>query len=310
MIAPCPTSSSSSSCSCLRPWQAVFSRLLGLLLIALLAACGALPRPFEGNPGSNAARLARPPPARLAVPPPDAAFLGPAEAAVLAGAIAGGLLEAEIPAVAGPPHRGDWRLAITVELRDGAAVPSYRVLDPAGEQQGLTEGLPVPAAEWTQAGTPMLRRAAAVAVPRVAALLSRIEAARRQSDPSSLINRAPRLAFSGVTGAPGDGNAALAQNMRVALVKAGQELYSSPTGADFLLAGDVVVAPAGAGKQRVEIQWIIKDAAGSEVGRVVQLNEIQRGLLDLHWGDVALVVAEEAAGGVRDVIANRIGARR
>ena len=42
---------------------------------------------------------------------------------------------------------------------------------------------------------------------------------------------------------------------------------------------------------------------------MVQLNEVPKGMLDLYWGDVALVVAQEAAGGVRDVIANRIAAR-
>jgi hypothetical protein len=46
---------------------------------------------------------------------------------------------------------------------------------------------------------------------------------------------------------------------------------------------------------------------GEDLGRVLQLNEVPAGSLNGLWGDVALVVAEEAAGGVRDVIANAGG---
>jgi hypothetical protein len=40
---------------------------------------------------------------------------------------------------------------------------------------------------------------------------------------------------------------------------------------------------------------------------VVQLNEIPAGTLDHHWGDVAVVVASEASGGVNDVILRQSG---
>lgn len=283
------------------------SRFLVLVLVFLLAGCGSFPRPFEGNPGANARRLAEPPPPRLNIPVPDAVYLTQANAVKLAGAIAEGLLAAEVPAAIGTGEKG-WRLTTTAEIRGGTIVPMYLVIDPAGEQQGITEGLAVPAAEWTAAAPPTLRRVSDEAVPRISALLGRIEAARRRSDPNSLVNRAPRLAFAAVTGAPGDGNVALTQSMKVELVKAGQELFDGPT-PDFRLTCAVTVVPIGAGKERVEIIWTVTDAAGKEAGKVVQLNEIQAGLLKNYWGDVALVVAQEAAGGVRDVIANRIGAR-
>jgi hypothetical protein len=48
---------------------------------------------------------------------------------------------------------------------------------------------------------------------------------------------------------------------------------------------------------------------GHELGRIVQLNDVAPGSLDRYWGDVALVVAQEAAGGVRDVILNQLGTR-
>ena len=67
-----------------------------------------------------------------------------------------------------------------------------------------------------------------------------------------------------------------------------------------------MVAPAPGNAQRIEVDWLVLDANGKEAGRVVQLNEVPKGMLSLAWGDVAYVVAAEAAGGVKDVIANRV----
>ena len=279
-------------------------RFFSLLLVLALTACGGLPRPFEGNAGATAARLSQPPPARLAIPLPRDIFLGETAAAELSQQIAEGLLAEEVPVVAGAPQKADWRLTIGTEPRGTDIVPLYRVIDPAGEQRGITEGLPVPSEQWVKA--PPLRRIAGEAIPRIAALLTRIEADRRQSDPNSLVNRAAVLAFTGVSGAPGDGNIALARAMRAELVKAGQEMVDAAGKADFTLSGTVTVAPAAGNAQRVEIDWLVQDAKGKEAGRVVQLNEVPKGLLSLAWGDVAYVVAAEAAGGVKDVIANRV----
>ena len=58
---------------------------------------------------------------------------------------------------------------------------------------------------------------------------------------------------------------------------------------------------------RVEIQWIVTDNHGQENGRVVQINEVPIGSLDQYWGDVAVAVATEAAGGVAEVVTNAIG---
>lgn len=282
-----------------------FSALLACVLA--LAACGSLPRPFESNPGATALRLAQPPPVRLAIPLPRDIFIDAAAATELSQALAEGLLAEEVPVFAGTPQKGDWQLTIGTETRGTEIVPLYRVVDPTGEQKGITEGLPVPADQWLH--TPPLRRIAGEAVPRVASLLTRIEAQRRQSDPNSLVNRAPLLAFTGVNGAPGDGNITLARAMRAELVKTGQDIAGATIRADFTLTGTVTITPTTGNQQRVEIDWRVTDAKGAEAGRVVQLNEVPNGMLDLAWGDVAFVVAREAAGGVHDVIANRLPQR-
>jgi hypothetical protein len=286
----------------------VFCRILPFVLLAALAGCGGLPRPFEGNPGARAVALSQPPPARLSVMRPNAVYLADPAAGALAAAIAAALVEMEVPAIPDITRKGDWRLAITAEPRGDMMVPLYTVQDAGGVARAVTEGQPIKTATWLQGSPTTIKLAADEAAPRVANLLSRIEAERLQSDPTSLMNRPTRVAFTGVTGAPGDGNISLARQMRSVLGKLGPVLQDKPEGADFTLVGRVVVVPIAGNQIRVEIQWIINDMANRERGRVVQLNEVPRGTLDNFWGDVAVVVAEEAAGGVRDVLLNQTAA--
>jgi hypothetical protein len=79
---------------------------------------------------------------------------------------------------------------------------------------------------------------------------------------------------------------------------------------DFTVAGQVRAVPIAGNMQRIEIQWIVTDAKGEERGRLVQLNEVPAGSLSGYWGDVAHVVAQEAAGGVKDVVVQQSGGRR
>ena len=284
------------------------SRPLLLVLLAL-SACGDLPQPFLGRPGATAARLAQPPPSRLTVPLPQQSLLPDQAAEAWAGAVAEALLAEEVPAVAGRTSRGrDWTLLLSAEVRGNEVVPSYTVQNPAGEPQGMSEGAPVPTRAWAEGTPAVLQAAAAQAAPGIASLLGRIDAARRQSDPTSLQNRPARIHFTGVSGAPGDGNTSLPVQMRAKLSGLGLLVQDSAQGADFTLAGQVQTAPGASNSSRIELQWIVSDAKG-ERGRVVQLNEVPRGSLSRFWGDVAVVVADEAAGGVRDVVLNSGGSR-
>ncbi len=283
---------------------------LCLAVVLALAGCGDLPQPFLGRPGATAERLSQPPPSRLAVPAPAQSLLPDAGADAWAGAVAEALLAEEIPAVAGGARRrSDWTLALSAEVHGAEVVPSYAVQSPSGEQQGFAEGAPVAIADWAGGNPAVLKAAAAQAAPGIVSLLGRIEAARRQSDPNSLLNRPARVYFTGVTGAPGDGNSSLPAQMRTKLAAMGLVIQDAANGADFTLAGQVQTAPGAKGTLRIELQWIVSDGKGAERGRIVQLNEVPPGTLDRYWGDVAVVVADEAAGGVRDVVLNSTGAR-
>lgn len=279
------------------------------LVLLLLTACGDLPQPFLGNPGVVGARLAQPPPSRLAVQYPAQSLLPDQAAAAWAQATAAALLDQEIPADARRTGSGrDWSLTLSAEVRGQDVVPSYTVNDPAGEPQGLSEGAPVPLAAWASGRPEVLQAAAVQAAPGIASLLNRIEAARRQSDPNSLVNRPARVFLAGVTGAPGDGNRSLPMQLRLKLQNQGLVVQDTAKDADFEVRGDVVTAPGANRLIRVELQWVVTDPRG-ERGRVVQINEVPAQTINPYWGDVAVAVATEAAGGVKDVILNATGRR-
>jgi hypothetical protein len=277
--------------------------ILWLLPLLALVGCGDLPEPFLGNPGATGRILAQPPTPRLTVSPPGDALLPDAASQTLAADLAQALQAQEVPAVAvAAAARTEWRLVATASQRGVTVVPAFTVLDPQGKDRGKTEGAAVPVAAWAAAAPETLRQAAAEAAPKISALLTNIEIARQMADPNSLFNRRAKVMVANVTGAPGDGDESLTDQMRTHLALLGPTVQNTAAGADFTVQGQVKAVPIAGRQQRIEIQWLIKNAAGNDLGKVVQLNEIPAGTLDHYWGDVAVVVATEASSGVNDVI--------
>ncbi len=258
-------------------------------------------------------RLAVPPPARLSVPVPTQALLPGAAASLLARDLSQSMLAQEVPAVAQPAKPGDWRLQANAALRQGMVVPSFSVFSPSGELRGTVDGLPFAPDEWARGDPAILSRTADDAGPKLADLLTGIQAAQMQSDPHSLMNRPAKIYFTGVTGAPGDGDISLARQMAAMLPDGGNVIQNTATDADFTLSGQVKLTHLNPQTDHVEIIWIVRnmlnDGKGGsvEAGKVAQLNDIPAHTLDGYWGDVSVVVAREAAGGVREVITNNSG---
>jgi hypothetical protein len=289
------------SLACLLP------ALLPLVLPLLLSACGDLPQPFLGNPGATARVLAQPPTPRLAVPPPGQALLSDQAAATFATALADALQQREVPAVAGAAQPGDWRLEVSAGMNGAIVVPVYRVIDPKGVDRGKIDGTELATADWSAATPATLAHAADSAAPSITALLTSIQATLQHADPNSLYNRPARVQLLPVTGAPGDGDIALTKQMHSTLATLGPLVQDNLAGADFIVRGTVKMVPIPDGQERVEIQWSVATPGGDERGRVVQLNAVPAGSLNGYWGDVATAVAQEAAGGVRDVILRQSG---
>jgi hypothetical protein len=282
-------------------------RLAALLLATTLAACGDLPEPFLGNPGATARRLAQPMAPRLAVPVSSDTMLPDAANKVLADSLARALQQQEVPAMAQPAEKTDWQLEASAQERGDTIVPEFVVHNPQGQTEGTVEGAPIPLPAWAAADPATVQGAAQEAAPRIAATLTGIRIARDRADPNSLYNRPANVMVDEVTGAPGDGDESLTRQMRQHLATLGPVVQTTPGGADFTVKGQVRMVPLPGHQQRVEIQWVVSAANGTERGRVVQLNEIPAGTLDHYWGDVAAVVATEASGGVNDVIRRQTG---
>jgi hypothetical protein len=280
---------------------------LALLLCFALSACGDLPEPFLGNPGATARRLARPLTPLLAVPPGTDTLLPDAANQALANHIATALQASEVPAMVRTPEKTDWRLITRAERTGDFVTPLFSVRDPQGKEEGSAQGEQVPVQAWGNADAALLDQVAAEAAPRIGAVLTSIRVAHDKADPGSLYNRAAKVQVADVTGAPGDGNLALTQQMRARLAVLGPVVLTTPAGADFVVQGQVNVVPIPKGQERVEIQWSVKTVSGDERGRVVQLNEIPAGTLSRYWGDVAVVVAAQASSGVNDVILRQAG---
>lgn len=287
----------------------MISRLggLALLLCLALSACGDLPEPFLGNPGATARRLSQPVSALLAVPPGSDTLLPDTANRQLAEQIAKALQATEVPAMVRAPDKNDWRVITRAQIDGDFVRPQFSVQNPQGKQEGIAEGEKIPVKVWADAEPAMLQQVATDAAPQIGAVLSRIRLAEDKANPDSLYNRPAKVDVAEVTGAPGDGDASLTQQMRSRLAVLGPVVVTKPDGADFVVQGQVRVVPIPRHQERVEIQWIIKTASGDERGRVVQLNEIPAGTLDHYWGDVAVVVATEASRGINDVIRRQSG---
>ncbi|MBK1661584.1 hypothetical protein [Paracraurococcus ruber] len=284
--------------------------LAGLGALLALAACGDLPQPYRGRPGSQAQVLAIPLAVRLAVPPPDQALLPADGARAFSDALTAALQAQDVPAIAtATPLPLDWLVEMTAAMEGQAIRPRFRLLDADRRAQAATDGMPVPIQDWAHADRALFDRVAAEAAPKLTQLLLQVEAARKSTDPASIAAGPPRLRMVGVRGAPGDGNTALGSRMREMLGGQGFVVQDTAEGAAYGLQAEVLVVPgATRGVERVEIQWIVSRKDGEELGRVVQMNEVPAGRLNRLWGDIAYVAAEQAAAGVKTVVSNALQA--
>jgi hypothetical protein len=115
------------------------------------------------------------------------------------------------------------------------------------------------------------------------------------------IARAPVTAIvPGITGAPGDGNGALAGAIQRELARNGVALgdVASSRGTAYIVEARVALGQPKDGKQSIQIDWRVKDPKGKALGTVTQKNEVPQGSLDQTWGRTADAAAAAAAQGI------------
>jgi hypothetical protein len=149
----------------------------------------------------------------------------------------------------------------------------------------------LPAATATPATTPPAATAAAPAPAKTAT-----------AAPQPLQATIPTL-----SGAPGDGNSALAAALQAELSKSGVPIASAGATA-YRVEGVVKLGAATDGKQPVQIDWNVKDPAGKRLGTVTQKNEVAAGSLDSSWGKTADAAASAAAQGILKLLPRQVAA--
>jgi hypothetical protein len=143
-----------------------------------------------------------------------------------------------------------------------------------------------------QGPTPQAQRAAASGTGIAPATAS----IGRKSDGTAFI--AP------VSGAPGDGTTALTAAIRRELERKSVALVDQASGASNKVEGRVSVGQPSGGKQIVQIEWVVLDPAGNQLGVVTQKNSIQQGSLDGAWGQTAESAASAAAVKISSLLKN------
>jgi hypothetical protein len=278
-------------------------RSAGAATVVLLTACQPLPHPFADDvpkPGSPMLTLRDS--ATVAIAPLEggpratAEKLAPAMAQALqkrdiaasdrTASIASYQLDGRIQGM--PPADGKAALVVLWELRD----PSGKLLGERAERVEAT------AEDWQQGKDDAVASLAAASAEQIAAML--LDKAPVEATDEGRT----RLLIQGVTGAPGDGGAALANAITTLLKRQDLAVVSDPHAkADLLLDADVVVGKPESGKQHVKIVWHVRHQDGSEIGNVAQENDVPAGLLNGSWGDVAYTVAISAQDGIIALIA-------
>lgn len=128
---------------------------------------------------------------------------------------------------------------------------------------------------------------------------AKIESAVQEADGRTVIRA---VAVVPVKGAPGNGNQELTEAMRNRLRKAGWSVLDAPRADALTVAGEVGVARADGGNQRIALRWNVATAEGKTLGDVKQANAVPAGSLDSSWGDAATAVVEAAASGIFDLV--------
>ncbi len=272
----------------------------------MLASCGTLPEPFYGDPGVEGAKLATPPPPVLIIPTPTNALLADDSARLYANDLAAALANLDVPSVAGPAGKADWRLITTATLSGEKVTPSYAITGPDGKSYGSQTGQPVAAAVWANGDPKALNQAATTDALALCKLLTTVNATVQQSNPQSLENRPARIFIGPVTGAPGDGDNALSLNITRDLPGLDTVIVNKPADADFTVDGVVTTQPDTNNQLLVQLNWSVYDSNHRKIGQVTQLHDLNPTDIIPYWGDVAAAAATEAATGVNEVIRNAV----
>lgn len=278
-------------------------RIAAAIVVAALAACGPLPRPFK--PAAEA------PPSPLVMEVVTAGvWIAPIAGVsrpmsqLLVDSVAEGLRRQGIEVVTDEPTTSRYQLRGRAELNrtdpsyDNIALIRWTLIDVDGRTLGTdVQGVDGDRDEWDY-GSPRIVADVGDNVPAfIAAAINKEEETLKPVRPAIA-----GLWVDVIAGAPGDGNRSLRRAIASAVERAGLAVAYDRRHAEFVLDGRVSLGPPTDGLQRIEIVWRVLTQDGREIGRATQKNMVEAGTFDGPWGDVAFVVADAALGGIQGVL--------
>jgi len=310
------------------------SLVLFVLTIAPLAACGDLPRPFEG-----AGREGDPSLLELrdtgTVRVEGGDDLPEGASAHLARAMARALRNRDIPAYSDSSEGGSYILRPNVEtslVEDGAKLDlTWVLMRPDGLAIDTVRSSGELSAEQWFADRPGGPEENSLLVPQDLAEKVR-ELDGIKEDPMirtydglvatpadeiafmitgdrSAFKAAPfmKIALIDFSGAPGDGNTALSRSAGALLQSKGILVDNREIDENsVILSATIAVTPVENSKNppvdKVSIEWIIMETNGSELGQMNQNNVVPHGSLDKYWGPVASLAAQAAVETLEGVL--------
>ena len=251
-------------------------KLLALLALALLAACGELPHPFEHDPGAEPI-LATP----TAMAPITVAEVP--DQPGLAEAVAKALGDQDIPASVAAG--GDRFLTLTGQAKSGRVL--WSLTSPDGKKIG----------ESVQ----VLPRQAGAFEPVAAATAEAVGAMLRVDDLGGTdLAARPRVVVDEVTATGGLDGALLKRALIMALQQRGIAVVSDQ--AKLHVTGGVRISLGMGGRDLVEVSWAVIDDEGKEIGRVNQSNNVYHDELVSLGTRMTHQIAEGGAEGVAQLV--------
>lgn len=264
-----------------------------LILAALLpAACGTgVPLPFQPERKTlESTELIRPK-ADASLALTSIGGMPGALGRQLAEQVALQLRELGVPAFTDFANKSSWWLY--GDYRPAPPRIDWTLIDPDG--RGATNLSTAVAALPARAGAGDVAAMAKAATPD-------LEKVVRIDPGPEAVPQAQTVYLHGIDGAPGDGGTSLERAMRTELRRLGVNLVEAPEKDTLILSGQVAVSEAGAGEQRVRIDWTLMTGAGKQVGTISQNNAVPKGRLDGAWGDIAWVAAQGGALGLQELL--------
>lgn len=284
-------------------------------MLVALAACDSVPHPFQlGADARNGPLVDIGPAAGIQVDMVD----GPPApmARLLAQSVADNLGTYNIPASTSASRASRYVLKGRADINDTdpkvpyVVVINWTLLDRGGRTIGhYSQGVPGDRWQWDYGDPRIIWAVGKEAAKPIAGMVQDgpVVAVSHQPDATaSAVPAAPRadgIWVEPVSGAPGDGNAALERAIRATLQVHQVPIARQRAEAAFVLQGTVAMNSPDRGRQEIKIVWRIVDRDGNELGRATQENAVPAGSLDGPWGRIAPVVAEAAVGGIQDVVA-------